>query len=62
MKNFMDNIYSGIRLIKQICICVILLIIVYTGIMWATFLTEMNELRKEDSYKGSSYENRGHID
>ena len=62
MNNFMDNIYSSIKLIKQICICVILLIIVYTGIMWATFLTEMNELRKEDSYKGSSYENRGHID
>ena len=62
MKNFMDNIYSGIRLIKQICICVILLIMVYTGIIWATFLTEINELRKEDLYKGGSYEHRGHID
>ena len=30
--------------------------------MWATFLTEVNELRKEDSYKGGSYENRGYID
>ena len=58
----MDNIYFGIRLIKQICICVILLIMVYTAIMWATFLTEVNELRKEDSYKGGSYENREYID
>ena len=62
MNNFMGNIYFGIRLIKQICICVILLIMVYTGIIWATFLTEINELRKEEYTKTDSYENRGHID
>ena len=62
MNNFMDNIYFGIKLIKQICICVILLIMVYTGIIWTTFLTEISELRKEEYTKTGSYENRGHID
>ena len=35
---------------------------VYTGIIWATFLTEISELRKEEYTKTGSYENRGHID
>ena len=57
MKHFMDNIYFYIKLINQIFIFIILLITVYSAIIFATLLPEISELGEE-----GSYENRGRID
>jgi len=51
MKQFMNNLHFFIKILNQLCIFIILLIIVYSAILFVTLLPEISEIGESNSYE-----------